>query len=517
MNSYSEQRKRQRLLSVLVSLVLLSAGALLPCLAHALDITAFYVASCQRILGIPIHVNPREVSILTLQGKIEKLPRYEIVYVATYPLDLVPINEISNPEAAAPIRLLTRQDRRMVTLAEGWPVEFSEDRFSFLTTEGRGVVVDRRSIWRLEPLALHSKLAFQRRMTELPEFIHPHIFQTCPLEKDPFAIGKSRASQVSQKIFPQQLLAETVTIKRELDRLMAGHDQMTVYQKKQVFFAVPELYRNETWLALWTSTGSRYGASASRSNNFTPLLRDEFSSGPFSFQRAFITGSGPHPSSVHDEPQTHATYEFKADYFHMELMADLSFILIGSKYRWNIDDSSVSDIRLNDVARIKMGFDRGAFSFGFFPVSTVNAGLYAGGRFREASTSIGRFYGAFRLPEWWLSVDFGSGSGNDTELRFLRINAGREINDATRVLASYISRDYDWLSSSKLEPSINASSQSKTLAFYLEHHYRRRFLLGASAAIEKFSMTAADRDTRAPLAAEDPLYFKAGILAGLIF
>lgn len=485
-----------------------------PRLARALDITAFYVASCERVLGIPIHVDPREVSILTLKGQIEKLPRYEIVYVATYPLDLVPITEIQNPEAARPIRLLTRQDRRMVTLAEGWPVEFSEDRISLLTTEGRGVVVDRGSIWKLEPLEIHRRLSFQQRLLETPEFVHPHIFQNCPVEKNLFRGAKGH---VAQKIYPQQLLSETVTIKRELDRLMHGHDQMAVYQKKQVFYAVPELYRNETWLALWTSTGSRYGASASRSNNFTPLLRDEFSSGPFSFQRAFITGSGPHPSSMHDEPQTQATYEFKADYFRMELMADLSFILIGSKYRWNAEDSGVNDIRLNDVARIKMGFDRGAFSFGFYPVSTINAGLYAGGRFREASTNVARFYGMFRLPEWWLSADFGNGGGDNTSLGFLRLNVGREINDATQVLGSYISRDYDWLRTTALATEPVATSRSKTVAFYLEHHYHRRFLLGASAAVEKFTMSATDRDSGSSLGDEDRVYFKIGILAGLIF
>lgn len=484
-------------------------GLFTPSRAEALDITAYYVASCQRILGIPVAVDAREISVLKLDGTIQKLPRYEVIYVATYPLDLIPIDEVKNPELVRPIRILTRQRRQMVPLAEGWPVEFSDDRVSILTTEGRSVVVDRNSIWKIESVREAERLRFPSVRREFPAFVHPHVFQNCPLE--PQATAKHGAQQV----YPQQLLAETVTIKRELDRLMRGHEQIATYIKKQKFFAVPQYYRNETWLALWTSTGSRYGASASRSNNFTPLLRDEFSAGPFAYQRVFITGSGPHPSSVHDEAQTQATYQFKADYFHMELMADLSFILIGSKYRWNSNDFNGPDMRLNDVVRIAMGADFGRFSFTFFPVSTVNAGMFAGGMFREASTDFARFGFTFRLPETWFDVNFGSGAGDDTALRFLRINAAYEVNDATQLMASYISRDYDWAKATN-SPILGAS-QSKTGAVYLEHHYHRRFLLGASAAIEHFRFTAQQATNSAALADESHDYFKFGILGGLIF
>ena len=269
-------------------------------IASALDISAYYLGSCRRVVGIPVAVDRETVRVLTVHGRIETVPRYEVNLVATYPSDVIQIDRVENPEEHPPIEIMTRRNRETVNLVTGWPVEFTDDKVSFLTIGGEDFVVDRNSIWQINEVPANSKFTFRgQNRRARSEFVHPQLFADCPAER---AGGEGE----KRPVVPQQILAEPVTIKREFDRLMRGHNVIEAYQSKQQFYAVPSLYKNQTSLIVWTSAGSRYGASSFRSNNFTPLIRNEESSGPFSYQHEILTGSGPNVDSVHDESQTQA-------------------------------------------------------------------------------------------------------------------------------------------------------------------------------------------------------------------
>ncbi|MBU1910557.1 MAG: hypothetical protein KJ726_10960, partial [Verrucomicrobia bacterium] len=105
-------------------------------------------------------------------------------------------------------------------------------------------------------------------------------------------------------------------IRRELDRLRKGYQELVDDIEDQKFYPVPQLYRNRTSLGFWGSLLSRYAASESRSNNLTPLLTNTYSSGPFRYQHIFFTGTTPNGLLLHNEAQTQVFYRFKAAYFH---------------------------------------------------------------------------------------------------------------------------------------------------------------------------------------------------------
>lgn len=473
--------------------------------AQALDVTTLYLGACNRVTGILLQVNSSHLKILSLDGKIEELPRYEVTYLATYPADYLPISGVANADLAPPIRVFTRVRRQVVELLEGWPVEFSEDKMAFLTTAGEGAVVDKGQIWKLEVADVSKRLNFKNRFAHRPlEFAHPQVFSKCKLT----------ARTSVRTLVAQQLLSEPITIKREFDRLQKGHELVETYMRRQKFYPVPNIYGKGTALSLWTSVGSRYGASESRSNNFTPHVRHEYNSGPFSYQHEMVTGSGPNPNSNHEEPQTQIYYRFKADYFQFFGMTDPSFLLIGANnYRWSARDLKSTDFRISDVARMGFAFDYGAFSFGAIPLNQINTGARSGAVFEKDSVSLPRLYFSYRAPDFLFEIDGGAGDGDHVEMTFLRINTRYQYNEKTSFSASLIQRS---VTAAENENSrLDTESDSSTVSVIGEHLYRGRFLLGAFASVEKFSADIGP--VAGAKTSTDESYFKAGAMIGLTF
>jgi hypothetical protein len=474
--------------------------------SSALDITAFYIGSCNRINGIALDINSSTLKILSIGGRIVEIPRYEVNYVATYPADVVPFTRIENTDLLPPIRIMTRQNRRLVELLTGWPIEFTEDKISFLTTRGEGAVVDKSSIWKIEEVEVSDAVNFDGKgSVRSLDLIQPQTFASCPSD----ALSNSTA----RKIVAQQLLAEPVTIKREFDRIQKGHELIEAYRRRQKFYPVPNLYANLTALGLWSSLGSRYGSSAYRSNNFTPLVINERNTGPFSYQHQILTGSGPNPDSIHEEPQTQFSYRFKADYFQLSAMSDMSFLLIGDKYLWSRADLDDNDFRVSDVARLAMSIDYRMFSLALMPVDAINAGASHGSEFVQENVPVPRAGLVFRLPDLMLELSAGSGQGSKFSIDVLRLNAKYQLNDLTTLSASYIRR------SSKLvqfdEKKFESSSMSNTEAIWLEHLYHERFPLGAFLSYESIAVDTGPLNGSTNMNARN--FIKAGALVGLTF
>ncbi len=362
---------------------------LIPFSAGAINIHGLYTSSCKRELGIIVNVNDSKVQLLSIKGKIFTIPRHEIIFMTYYAIDSLPTLEIENADEVEMAKIRTLQENKIVDFVSGWPIDYSEDNISFLNLKGHEVIITRESIWEIEFDNAPEQTRFINDKNYWYTFIHPYPFKNCPDEP----------SIITQKIklynvFPQQLLSDPVKIKRELDRLQKGREKVQKYESWQQFYPVPQVYTNDTSLGYWFTYGSRYGASNNRSNNLTPFLQNEYSSGPFGYQHLFLTGSGPMPYSIHEEPQTQIYYRLKADYFHTAIMLDPNlFLMPYDKYSWSKNDLNKYDDRHTQTISYEIGLDYSYFTIqtiiGFIPFGMRMNNLYfleQTGSFRAGAT-----------------------------------------------------------------------------------------------------------------------------------
>lgn len=324
-------------------------------LADAVPLTAVYYASCQREIGVIIHVDDGSISLLTLSGEIKSLKRFDVIYLAQYPVSDIPIAEVKNTKQVPGVVVKTLFKNELVELVSGWPVDFSEEKISFLTLDGQETIIDRDSIWSVEIEPFTKDVRFSGTAKKAQAFVHPYPFANCPPEE----------KKDAQVIYPQQLLGDRLIIKNEFDRLKAGHEQLVEYEKDQKFYPVPQIYPNRTSLSLWYNYGSRNAKSQKRSNSFVPAVISTLSEGPFGFQRTLVTGAAPIESTVHEEPQTQFYYGLKANYVHFAYFYDIDRLLIGEeRYKWRRDDLGEYDERVGEVHRIGGGFDFRNYAIG---------------------------------------------------------------------------------------------------------------------------------------------------------
>lgn len=305
------------------------------------------------------------------------------------------------------------------------------------------------------------------------------MFSYCPN-------SKKKGSQ-TLSVFPQQILSDPITIKREFDFLKAGYDKIKRYDREQDFYAVPMLYGNKTSLGIWHNFQSRYGGASKRGNNLTPVLTDEYSSDVFDYQQIFITGSAPIPKGVHEEGQTQAYYSFKASYFHLSAMMDPNLILVGQNYEWQASDFDSTDDRVNDSGFLEMGFDFGYWSIQLHMVHSVNLGVYHLGNFHADNLPLGGL--GLKFQNHWLMIEAMGASGkesdkeNTPEETFMKMNWARLnvfLNHKKRWTWQYslIHRKFDF------EGPFQYSSTSLSNAIYAAYQWNYRFDLKGYVAVE---------------------------------
>ncbi|MCB0421053.1 MAG: hypothetical protein KDD61_08655, partial [Bdellovibrionales bacterium] len=317
-------------------------------------------------------------------------------------------------------------------------------------------------------------------------------------------------------IYPQQVLSNTIMIKRELDHLEDGYKKMQRYYREQDFYSLPEVYKNETTLGLWHTFGSRYGSSTRRTNNITPLLTDSYSSDIFDYQHLFSTGSGPMYYSMHEEPQTHLYYSFKASYFHFSAMADPSLILVGKKYEWAQPDFTREGALANPVSLLEMGFDVGHFSMDLYLVDIWQVGLLSGSQLIVETVGVPRLGMTYNnhLNKFQVSIGqgeaiineaFGTNKAEKLKGSLLRVNYTSTHFKQVEWTYSFITRSIDYEST-----NINYSSSSYTHAGYGTYIYKNRYRLGGFLSLESYSQNLNSVDY-------DDNFIKAGGFVSLSF
>lgn len=427
--SFSSSGPCLRILAGLVALacVLSSAGE-----ARALNVHAVYRTACNRELGIIIDVQKRELTLLGLDGQVRRIPRYEVASIAYYPVSGIAINPERVHQSQPALEIRTLQNGELVPLLIGWPVDFNQERIAFVNLDGQEVVVHRDRIWSLEYL---EHLPRRAKVGPAPalDFVHPHAVGFC---------NQAPAGANVRSVFPQQFINDQIVIKRELDRLMEGHDEVREYERDQIFYPMPEIYRNETALGLWTSHGSKHGATASRPNNFTPVLYDELSLGPFGYQHRLVTGAAPMPFSVHTEVQTQIYYRFKAAYFHASAMFDPNLLLVGSEYEWQIDDLAEDrpDLRIVEALMVELGFDWGPVALQISPGALGMIAARAGDAFNTEEHALFRFGPRITLRDWEAELLVGISDEGAEYARWVRLNGALNATEALVFNASVLVR-----------------------------------------------------------------------------
>ena len=459
---------------------------------HAIALQGLYTAACQREIGTVLEINSQAVRLLSIEGKLIDVPKYEIIYMAEYPLDRLPRAMRVDLGSVPQFVFRTLKGRDLVELARGWPVEFSEEKISVLSSEGTESLVDKRSIWTVEQRR-SGTVSFETSVNANQiDFVHPYVFRDCV-----------SGGQKSVKVFPQQILSDPVLIKKELDRLQKGFQLLSRYEREQDFYPIPEVYKNFTSLGLWQNFGSRYGSSKKRSNNFTPFLTDQISTDVFDFQRIIQTGSGPIPNGIHEEPQMHGYYAFKASYFHFSIMMDPSILIVGSNnYQWAGEDFSVVDDKLHQAFGAEFGFDFGPWSF-MIPLGTsVPFGFFDGQRTTVGTLPVGFTGVQYRKPTYrWLflfgapieaassedrSTASGSLPGNAT-LGVFRGEFETFFSSRWKVRLILINRNFRFAEKTDGITGISNEqykSTSNTLAGYVDYQLSHRFTISSYLSLE---------------------------------
>lgn len=494
------------------SLLSLLGVVLFAPLAQAIHLHALYTASCQREVGIILDVGPRRLQLLNLEGQIVDVERFEVIYYASFSVDVVPILKVNNPGKVPLVEVKTFQGGELQRLVRGWPVDFNKDKISFLNLRGSEIVIDRTSIWSIDYQNEPDNLRFQNASASNSEFVHPYAFSSCP-------VSASAKGGHNIKVYPQTLLSDPVAIKREFDRLAQGHVEIRRYVSDQQFYPVPEVYKNATTLGLWLSTGSRYGSSKTRDNNFTPFLVNEFSGGPFGFQSIFTSGSGPLPQSIHEETQTQVYYRMKADYFHFSGMVDPGLLLVGDKYKWAANDLGPVDMRAVESAYVEFGFDYGKMALEFFLGGAIEQSARYGDLFARQNLGLPRVGLSYQGYTWKADVMGGSANSNGQAIHLLRANFEWEPSRNQRFLFSVIDRKLDFSGEDQVGPShpvltFQASNDSKTVAAYGYWRFKARYWAGLFLGYEHAILRASQGANSDQKTLDAP---KAGALISLSF
>lgn len=455
--------------------------------AFALNVIGVYRAACDRVMGVVVRVERRDVHLLDLTGQMITIPRHEIVSLAYYPVPSLPSRELALGPSFPMFRVKALQDKRIVDLVEGWPVDYSEEKISFLGRDGRDLVINRDSIWSIELVDSGQPATTAGASDNAAaggfDYAHPQASGFC---------ASPGAGEGRRQVFPQQFLNDEVVIKRELDRLQEGYEKVEKYSHDQIFYPMPEVYRNETSLGLWLSLGSRHGAT-DRRNNLTPLLTDELSFGPFGYQHIIMTGSAPNRLLVHEEPQTQIFYAFKAAYFHASVFFDPNVVLVGSKYFWRYSD--FVDYRANDrwveSFLIELGLDLGNVSLQIVPVSVAEVGMGGKQGYRNPNQNMWRVGPRFAHRLFQADITAGASPDKSDRLVFVRANLDVPLSHGTSAGWSGIYRSVDasstweWKTTDFINESYAYKSSTWVSAFRLHTQLGHRAALDANLSVER--------------------------------
>ena len=479
------------LLKLLATAILLAAAGLAP-QAYAIDVVNIYKNSCEVYSGVILRVDSRDLSLAQFDGRVVKIPRYEIVGLAIYPVPQLPISSIEQLPTGDPIpyfEFSTYRDGELTPLSVGWPISFSPERIQVLTLDGSDQLVDREKIWKVEskvaPRSMELK-RFLRHGVPAYQLRHPLNFETCPAQ-----VTLGSGSKVD--IIPQLTFIDPIAIKRFQDDWQKGYKLIQEYEDRQRFYAVPQYYFNRTRLGTWTLLMSRYTNVGARRINFLPLVENEYSDGPFGFQRVLRSGVSPLEWGIHEEPNLQVFYGLRADYVHLEMFFDPQSLLIGKRYEWNKNQLNSVDDRLVEVGGMEFGVAYGNFSL-LVASTGGKIAIKAGDTFAKGGFAMTRLGLRYQRNKLRLSL---YGGGSDVQLDddvtedflFLKARLETEITEGRRFVLQWIRRSLTPRGDEKSLLQYKSLSQTISIESQWDLDYRWTLFLLPSLELQQAAGT----------------------------
>lgn len=471
-------------------LTLLASLCLFPLKAWTLDAFSFFQGSQVVRTGVVVKVDARDVWFLTLDGRVERIGRYEVIGLAAYSLPYLPAPHADLQRNPVPLtRFETFHDGRRTVLAEGWPVAFDTERIQVLSRDGRDILVPRSAIWGVESVPPPGRLAFSGLdvQTYRYEFRHPGAFETYPAVE---TSGKG----APVRLFPHLVSLEPLAIKRIFDEMESQYRLLGEYSDRQKFFATPSYFSNRTYLGTWMLLGSRYSNVGARRANFLPYVQSQSSSGPFLFQYEAVSGVLPRRWGLHSEPMPQAGFSMKDAYVAFDCYLDPTQLLIGSRYRWSKEDLNSTDARLIEPlgARFAIDWKYVALSTGF---TTGEAAARHGEAFERATVPFTNFH--LRLRRDAAMLEFGLFTGKAAVLgdrSYLGFTARGEMPvwHESELALQYVLR-----TSNGAGANLELTEQSHELATMVTRQFQERWRVQVLAIVERtrFDTTSNGRNS----------------------
>lgn len=447
----------------------------------AMQVEAIYTSLCDRYIGVNLFSDKRYAHFLTTDGQLKKIPRYQILSMASYPLDKFPAQaQIKIPSSVPFARLWTLNKGEKVVLAEGFVLGSNSSGVQIFTLSGNEVFASKDSLWKVDILNDDSTLKVYSESSEKYFFSHPHQ-------------EKCKEEVIGNKLYPNELISDPISIKRKFDQQMVALKILKDYEEAQSFYAVPQLYKNSTSIGYWLPLGNRYGSSEGRVAGIAPLIKNELSKGPFSFQHLSLTGAGPIPDSIHEEPQTMIYYGFKASYLHFAGFIDPSLILAGTRYQWQEDDMQGLEDRAVESSYLALGFDRGPFSITMFLNSHIFGAFQEENDFVKYDGDLVRLGIGWRTNKFQLKINKSlssnlSTNSSDTwdngKLGVMRFDSSYDWSERLKSEFFYITRT---LSFEGVNSNISYDGNSQTLGLGGYYSLNRRWTVGGRLSMEQIS------------------------------
>lgn len=491
-----------------------------------------YLSSCDREIGIILDVTSQTLKMLTLKGEVKEILRHEIIFFAYYPQTTIPIEEMHlvvrhsgntslDGTPLKTVKIKTLQDHQLVDLVEGWPINFTNERISFLTTKGVEVIIDRENIWQIERIDTAQTVTFPIKVEKKYQFVHPYSLQHCPVEYE----GNLNSEEV-QTIDPQQTLSDQVLIKKELDRLKEEHKKIVDYHDSQTYYAVAQINNNQISLGYWFASGSRNASSVNRNFNTFPVLINELSDGPFETQQLIIIGSSPQPYSIHEEPQNQLYYRIKGSFVRFAAYANFNqLFLTEENYYWKKEDLDRLDNRAFEGQ-----FFEGGLDFFNYTGTIIGSGIVYGARIKNRFISgtmpILSYRFNYRNHLLQAQLTFGNGSEESKSEAINELGLLERI--PFKASFSYSRFNFAWFGFEKWHPfyslivrnfettqeTTDYSSLSVTNVGYLTYQYNRKYAFSGYLGLEILNKAAQIDDQPTE---ESNIFLKAGMNVTLTF
>lgn len=465
---------------------------------YSFEIKSLYYESCKREIGIILKVDQESVFILNKDGNLKKISRYSVIATANYATQEFPAHDINFNQYVVKQYVIEvkSEDRNTYYTRQGWPISLSKKNILLLDKQGNEILISKKKINKISTVPSMPKYEFGKTLNNY-KFLHPTLLSKCPTENN----VKNRGEILS--IPPQEFTNDIAKIQSIFNQFDSNIKKLQNYQRQQVFYPTPEVYKNQTSISLWGIAGSRHGSGKGRANNGVPVLETQYSADTFDYQHIIYTGSAPNAYTIHEETQTQFYYNFKADYFQMAIFIDPALFLASSNIKWQREDFEINRDKNYEVIFSKIGFDVGHWSFYVIP-SFVRTGIRdVNDQFYSVGYNLLKYGVSYRNDLF--QTDFLMGSGESDfeyaetiEQDLLRINLNYFYSKKLEFSYSFIKRDINY--------NNDYQSASITNSSTIRYNYSQKYHLSILGSIEKTKFNSLNK-----------VFPKLGLSAGLFF